>query len=504
MISIFGFSCVFGVDLAMVSREIVGRQRELARIAELKASREPAFVAVYGRRRIGKTFLIRKGFKDSLALEMTGMRDGNLTEQLQNFTLALSKASQGRFPIDGQPKSWQVAFQQLVRWCETLPQNKKYVLFFDELPWLASPRSRFLQGLDYFWNSWGSRQSNLILIVCGSAASWIIRKLLNEKGGLHNRITHRFRLLQFDLAETREFLWSRHVRLSDYQIIELTMAFGGVPLYLEQAQPGESAAQIIDRTCFARDGLLRDEFNQLYAALFDTPERHLEIVKTLASKSSGLTRKEIALMTGQSPSGRLTEVIDELVESGFVQSTLPFGKSIKDTLFRLSDEYSMFYLQWIEKRRRDTTSGWQSIRGTPKWRAWSGAAFESVCMKHVVQIKNALGISGVSTHTASWRYRPTNRPTNEDGNDGAQIDLLIDRADACINLCEMKFSETEFTIDKHYAGRLQARREIFRRVTKSKKSLFLTFVTTHGIKSNPYSLEVVDSSVTMDALFKHV
>jgi uncharacterized protein len=485
----------------MFNRRVVGRHRELARIAEIKASREPVFLAVYGRRRIGKTFLIRHGFQGSIALELTGMRGGRLGEQLQNFVLALSQASKGKFPVDGHPKSWQSAFQQLTRWCETFPQDKKYALFFDELPWLASPRSRFLQALEYFWNSWGSRQNNLILIVCGSAASWIIRKLLNDKGGLHNRITHRFRLLPFDLAETREFLLSRQVRLSDYQIVELTMALGGVPLYLEQARPGESAAQIIDRTCFAQDGLLRDEFNQLYPALFDTPERHVEIVKALASKSAGLSRNEIATMTDQSPSGRLTEVLDELVESGFVQSTSPFGKSTKDTLFRLADEYSMFYLRWIARRRRDATSEWLSLRGTPKWRAWSGIAFEAVCMKHVVQIKDALGISGVSTNAACWRYRPANDHGNV-GEEGAQIDLLIDRADGCINLCEMKFSETEFIIDKDYAARLQARRESFRRVTKTKKSLFVTFVTTHGIKSNPYSLEIVDTFVSMDALFK--
>lgn len=482
----------------MEKQEIVGRQCELARIAELKLSNAPAFVAVYGRRRIGKTFLIRQGFRRMIALELTGLKDGRLNEQLHNFTLALAKASRGKYPTDGQPQSWQSAFEQLTTWCETLPKEQKYVLFFDELPWLASPRSRFMESLDYFWNSWGNRQSNLILVVCGSAASWIIGKLLSNKGGLHNRVTHRIRLVPFNLAETREFLESRRVRLSDMQIIELSMAMGGVPLYLEQARPGESAAQIIDRTCFARDGLLRDEFNQLYAALFDTPERHLAIIKALAGKQRGLSRNEIVSMTGQSPSGRLTDILDELVESGFIQSTLPFGKSTKETLYRLADEYSLFYLQWIERQRRDSTGGWLSLRGTPKWRAWSGFAFEALCMKHVNQINQALGIAGVSTSVSSWKYRGT----MEDGDEGTQIDMLIDRADACINLCEMKFSEAEFTIDKHYANRLQSRRETFRRISKTTKSLFLTFVTTHGIRSNPHALEVVDASLTMDALFQ--
>ncbi|MBL8889169.1 MAG: AAA family ATPase [Planctomycetaceae bacterium] len=482
----------------MASQQIVGRQRELARIAELKAAKKPAFVAVYGRRRIGKTFLIRHAFSDQLALELVGMKDGLLSEQLHNFTLALTKASQGKFPAEETPKSWRAAFEQLRNWCETLPKNKQYVLFFDELPWLASNRSRFLESLDYFWNSYGSQQDNMILIVCGSAASWMINKLLKNKGGLYNRVTHRIRLLPFDLAETKQFLESRRVRLSDYQIIELTMAMGGVPLYLEQAKPGESSAQIIDRTCFAQDGLLRDEFNQLYAALFDKSERHVSIVRALATKLRGLTRGEIASLTEQSPSGRLTSIIEELVESGFVQGTVPYGKSTKDTLYRLTDEYSLFYLQWIERKRRESAGGWQTLRGTPKWRAWSGAAFESVCMKHIGQIKHALGIAGVATTAASWRYRG-NRDLQDEG---TQVDLLIDRADACINLCEMKFSESEFTIDKHYAKLLQARRETFRRVTKTKKAVFITFVTTNGIRDNPYALEVVDSSLTMKALFE--
>lgn len=276
------------------------------------------------------------------------------------------------------------------------------------------------------------------------------------------------------------------------------MAMGGVPLYLEQAIPGESSAQIIDRTCFSRDGLLRDEFNQLYAALFDKSERHVAIVRILANKIRGLTRNEIASMTRQAPSGRLTYILDELVESGFVQSTLPFGKSRKDTLYRLADEYSLFYLQWIEPRRRDWTGGWPTLRGTPKWRAWSGFAFESVCMKHIGQIKHGLGISGVITNVSSWKYRAS--PDLQD--EGTQVDLLIDRADACINLCEIKFSESEFAIDKNYAKRLQLRRDTFRRVTKTKKAVLITFLTTNGIRNNPYALEVVDSSLTMEALFE--
>ena len=480
----------------MQNRPICGRKRELKRFHDIRTADEPAFVAVYGRRRVGKTFLVRQAFHDTLVFELTGMRDGTLTEQLANFTLALSRASAGAFPVEGVPASWQAAFRELSQWCETLPRNQKYVLFFDEFPWLASPRSRFLQALDHFWNAWGTRQNNLILVVCGSAASWMIRRVVHDRGGLHNRVTHRVRLLPFDLAESREFLQSRRVRLTDFQIIELCMALGGVPLYLEQAQPGESAAQVIDRVCFAEDGLLHDEFSQLYPALFDSPERHIAIVRALASKSCGLTRNDLAAATGQPTSGRLTAILEELVESGFVCRREPYGRRVKDTLFRLSDEYSLFYLRWIEKWRGDPSGGWLKVRGTPRWRAWSGLAFESLCLKHVGRIKAALGIAGVSTDVAAWRYAPT-----DGGDEGAQIDLLIDRADACINLCEMKFSEAEFVIDRPYARRLRERRETFRRVTGTTKNVFLTFVTTHGVKSNPAALELVDSQVSMEALF---
>ncbi len=480
----------------MESHPLIGRRREIHQFREILASRDPAFVAVYGRRRVGKTFLVREATKEALVFELTGMRDGSLREQLENFSLALGRASSGTFPARGMPKSWREALRELENWCESLPPEKKYLLFFDELPWLAGARSRFLPALDHFWNSWGTRQNNLILVVCGSAASWMIRKLLHDKGGLHNRVTHRIRLQPFDLAESREFLRSRRIDLTDFQVIELYMALGGVPLYLEQAGRGESAAQIIDRVCFSRDGLLRDEFAKLYPALFDSPDRHIRIVRALAGRSVGLTRNAIAKAAGQSPSGRLTMILEELEESGFIHRAPPYGKRVRDTVFRLSDEYSLFYLRWIEPWRGDAEGAWLKVRGTPRWRAWSGYAFEDLCMRHVRQIKAALGIAGVITETSAWYHRPT-----DEDDTGAQIDLLIDRADACINLCEMKFSDAEFVIDKRYARQLRERRETFRRVSKTGKNLFLTFVTPHGIKNNAYARELVASSVGAEALF---
>lgn len=470
---------------------LIGRHNELGQLDEIMADPAPALVAIYGRRRVGKTFLVRRATAKSLRFELTGVKDANLREQLENFSSALAAASAGK--ITGAPRSWHQAFDLLAEWFGTLPRRKKHVLFMDELPWLASPRSRFLQALDHFWNSWASRQPNLVLIVCGSAASWMIRKLLHDRGGLHNRVTHRMRLDPFTLAETREFLSERRISLGDLQIAELYMAMGGIPHYLKQVRRGESTAQAIDRICFSADGLLRNEFDLLYPALFDSPERHLEVVRALAKKS--LTHAEIATASGLSDGGRLSTVIRELEESGFLRATLPFGKKKKDTRYRLSDEYSRFYLRWIESWRGDA-GGWLKMRGRPAWRAWSGLAFEELCMKHLGQIKAALGIAGVSTESSSWTFRP-----KQASETGTQIDLLIDRADGCINLCEMKFSEGPFVIDKPYAATLRQRRDTFRRETGSRKSLFLTFVTTADVKRNGYGLELVDASVTLDALF---
>jgi len=478
------------------TKPLVGRKRQQALFRELLASDSSSFVALYGRRRVGKTFLVRRALAKNLVLEVTGIRGALLREQLDNFLRALRVNSGGQFPAGAVPQTWQEAFFEFRDWFETLPQDRKHVLFFDELPWLAGRRSRFLAALDHMWNSWGSQQQNLVLIVCGSAASWMIRKIFNDKGGLHNRVTHRIRLLPFDLSESREFLRSRDVRLTDYQILELTMAFGGVPLYLEQARRGESAAQIIDRVCFSPDGFLRTEFDQLYPALFDSPETHMDIVRVLAKKAMGLTRTELLTALKLKSGGRLTSVLRELEESGFVRSIGPFGRYRKETLYQLADEYSLFHLRWIERRRGGGDGTWLSLRGTPRWRAWSGYAFEEICHKHVAQIKTALGLSGIATDISSWRFTPTAEEP-----DGGQIDLVMDRADACINLCEMKFSEERFVIDKRYAGLLRERRGLFRRVTKTKKNLFLTFVTTHGVRDNIHAKELVDSAVTVDELF---
>lgn len=470
---------------------LVGRQHERALLDRLLASREAEFLALYGRRRVGKTFLIREHFKKQLVFELTGLKDGPMKEQLANFHQELTQ--RGGKPPEV-PATWQTAFQQLAAFLKSRRGKGKQVVFLDELPWLAGPRSGFLPALDHFWNTFLSRDPRFILVICGSAASWMIAKVVDHKGGLHNRVTARLRLEPFTLSESAIFLKSRGVSLTNYDQLSLAMVMGGVPHYLKEAVPGKSAAQIIDAACFRQTGLLRDEFHRLYTSLFDHSDRHAGIVRLLASAPQGVTRT--VLTDAYTTGGRLTETLNELEEAGFISTRAPFGKMSKDTIYRLTDEYSLFYLKWIENKRSLGAGTFLKILGGPGWRAWSGYALEALAHKHVPQLKHALGIAEVETTHCGWIQRP-----DKTWPDGAQIDLLIDRADNAINVVEIKFSQGPFTITKKYAEELRRKLAVFRGASGTKKNVFLTFLTPHGLTENAYAKELAQVSLTTDALF---
>ena len=474
---------------------LIGRKAEQEELAHALQSGRPELIAIFGRRRVGKTYLIRTFFKRTLCFELTGVRDASRAEQLKAFARALESVTQFKHQA---PRDWPEAFQQLTEYLRQRFQKGRQVVFIDELPWIASRRSGFLTAFEHFWNSWGSRQNDLIVVICGSAASWMIAKVLHQRGGLHNRVTRRLPLQPFNLNETEAFLRLRGIQLDRRQIIELTMALGGIPYYLDHVRKGRSAAQNIDALFFARTAPLRDEFDQLFAALFEHFERHVSVIRALARKPSGLTRNEIIAASRVSGGGNMSLILSELETSGFICRMSPFGRTERDSIYRLIDELTLFHLRWVEgKRQRSEGDKWVQIRATPPWYAWSGYAFENLCLQQVAEIKRALGIAGVQTESSSWRHASVNSTDR-----GAQIDLLIDRRDGVINLCEMKFSEGEFVIDKKYAGELRNKVQTFRRVTGTRKALFLTMVTTYGVKRNDYQIELVQNSVMADALFE--
>lgn len=472
----------------------IGRKEEQGILSKALRSPEAEMVAVYGRRRVGKTFLVRSTYKDNIIFEISGIQHAPLEEQMQNFILQLNSAAQNTIPIPA-PKSWLEAFHLLTTFLNTKIGDQKQVVFFDELPWMAAGSSSFLRAFGWFWNSWAVKK-NIVVVICGSAASWMIQKVVNDTGGLYNRITRRIHLTEFDISETRAFLQSRGITFDNYQLAQLYMAMGGIPHYLKEVEKGKSAIQNINDICFSPNGLLRDEFPQLYAALFKDADNHIAVIRALAAKKQGLPREQIIELSGLSNGGGLTKILEELEQSGFISLMYPFGKKKKGRLYRLSDAYSLFYLQFMENRPYEGPETWHLLSQSQKYKSWSGYAFENLCLRHIPQIKTALGISGVYATSSSF-YKKGSQDVK-----GAQIDLLIDRKDHVINLCEIKFYQEPFVITKAYADSLRNKMGVFRHDTKTRKHLMLTFITAFGLHENQHSMSLNVKSLTLKDIIK--
>ena len=474
--------------------ELIGRAAEIQILRDTLASGEAEMVSVIGRRRVGKTFLVKKVCAEHLAFAITGVQGAPLNEQLSNFHYQLQEYFGTEYE---KPANWMEAFQQLIQGLKPKAgqEGRKPVVFLDELPWLASRRSGFLRGLSFFWNSWAADQ-RIVVVVCGSAASWMIRKVVHHTGGLHNRITRRIFLAPFSLSETADYLSSRGVALDHYQTAQIYMALGGIPHYLKEVKQGKSAAQNIDEICFSAQGLLRDEFQKLYPALFTNAEHHIAIIRSLGKKWKGLTRTEIAASAAVPKGGTLKRVLEELEQSGFITAYRPFGKAKKGQLYRLTDEYSLFYLQFMQQKRLSGEGAWNSLSQTAAFKSWSGYAFENICLKHIKEIKKALGVSGVYTEASTFYRR------GKAGEKGVQIDLLIDRNDHVINLFEIKFYNAPLSLTKTQAKGLREKVALFQAYTQTKKQVFLSMITTFGLLSNAHSLGLVQQELTLEDLFK--
>lgn len=469
--------------------DIVGREKEQKELLQWTDSNDSEFIAVYGRRRVGKTFLVRKLFGSDFAFYVTGLDKVTMQEQLLNFTIELRKYSgNDDLPV---PDNWLLAFVELSKYLATLPQGRK-IIFIDEIPWMDTPRSNFISALEHFWNSWASARNDIKLIVCGSATSWMLSKLINNHGGLHNRLTHRIALAPFNLHECEEYFNANGFNFSRKEIAECYMVMGGVPYYLRQMEKGLSVAQNIDHLFFEIGCALDGEFDNLYKALFKYSANYISIVETLSKKAKGLTRQEIIKGTKLANNGGLTTMLEELEACGFIRRYEPFGKEKKDALYQLTDFYTLFYFHFIQKNRYRDEHFWTHSLSSAIHRAWSGYAFEMLVLAHTRQVKKALGINGIQSLTSSWK--------SKDSEDGAQIDLVIDRSDMTVNLCEIKYSSQPFTITKQYYNILQTKASDFLEETKTRKSIMSTFITTYGLKRNEYSAHI-QSEVTLDNLF---
>ena len=468
---------------------IVGRNPQIALFNEAMNATQSEFIAVTGRRRIGKTFLINTFFEEEMCFYMTGVQDQPLKVQLRAFANELGYRQK---TVVSAPEDWMEAFSILRNYVESVKTTKKKVIFFDELTWIDTPRSGFLQIFAHFWNSWAAWEKNIILVIAGSSTSWIVNKVYNDTGGLHNRVTKRIWLEPFKLSETEAFFKSKNITLTRYETILIYMAFGGVPFYLNEVKSGESAAQCIERLCFTEGGILKTEFDNLYTSIFNKPENHLKIVKTLAQHPYGMERDDLLKQAKITNSGGATKILDELVVTGYLYYMIPYGKNANGGKYILADFYSRFYLNFINNRK---ISNWMSQIDNNAYKTWCGLAFEWVCHYHKEDILKALGINGIQTATSYLSIK------DETGKMTAQIDMLIDRADNALNLCEIKFSNYVYKLTKAEADNMRKKIAYLQEQLKKRKSIFPVMITTFGCDKNMHYLGLITNQLDMDCLF---
>lgn len=469
---------------------IIGRTEEQQQLAEIVNDMKPSFVALYGRRRVGKTYLIKEYFNHQFSFYVTGLANGNTQAQLTNFYGFMQQYFSTK---EKAPANWMEAFMQLKK--SLIKVKGKRVIFLDEMPWFDTAKSDFMMGLEWFWNSWASTAKHLKLIVCGSAASWMINKLIRNTGGLYNRVTHRMKIEPFTLAETEFFLKSKGLLLSRLQIVKLYMCLGGIPFYLDQVKKGESDSQAIERLCFANGGLLKNEFNFIFRSLFKDASKHELIIEKIYELGRQASRENIAKATQIESSGDFSKKLLELEESGFVTSYIPFGMNKSKKIYIISDFFCLFHFKYIATINRYDKGMWVNRLNDTSIIAWQGLTFELICFYHLQLIKVALGIDGIYSTSSPWFFKGNSKKN------GAQIDLIIDRKDGIINLCEIKFSSKEYIITKKYDLELRKKLNVFLEETKSKKAIHPIMITSFGLQKNAYAFSFAQAEITMDRLF---
>ena len=472
---------------------IIGRKTEQKELLKAYASEYSEFVAVTGRRRVGKTFLVRETFNYKFAFQHSGLANQNTRAQLREFRLSLIRCGMKKCRI---PVDWSDAFFLL---SQLLSQQKagKKVVFIDELPWMDAPRSNFVSAIEHFWNGYASARKDILLIICGSATSWIINNVFKDHGGLHNRVTYKSNLAPFTLNECEQYARSRHLGMNRYGILECYMVMGGVPFYWSMLERGKSVAQNIDALFFFPTGKLHYEYSELYKSLFKNPEPYIKVVEKLGTKRMGMTREELVHENGIPNNGTLTRVLEDLEACGFIRKYNYQGIKYMTAIYQLIDNYTLFYYKFLHNRAGLDENFWSSNLNTPVRNAWEGLAFERVCFEHIRQIKSALGIAGVTTQIYSWRVKDD--PVY---GDGAQIDMVIDRADQIVNLCEMKFSTAEYAIERSDDESLRHKAGRFRETTQKRhKAIHTILITPFGIKPNMYQYSV-QNVVTAEDLFR--
>jgi uncharacterized protein len=472
---------------------MIGRNEQMLIMNEMLETNKSSFLAVTGRRRVGKTYLIDQVFKGHLCLAVTGIQHGSTSDQISNFLGKVYQKSKKRKKKN--PDNWLEVFFILSEYLDTLPKKKKHVIFLDELPWMSTAKSNFVQFLAHFWNDYLSKHKHFILVICGSATSWIQQKIVNDRGGLHNRLTQILHVEPFTLNETKAFLAQKKINLRNDDLLEIYMTMGGIPYYLENIKRGECPTVLIDRMCFGEGGILKYEYDNLFKALFDYPTHHEALITSLSMAQGGMNRDELIKKSKVSEGGSFTRTIQELISSGFVKEERAYGKRKQGSLYRVIDEYVIFYHRFIKNAIPNKKSVWASLYDSQKYRIWLGYAFENLCMKHIEEIKKLIGIGGIYSDYYSYRH------IGNEYEKGFQIDLIIDRNDKSINLCECKFYSKAINISKNQGEELRVKKSLFQSQLKQSKTVFNTFISNRPVHPYPHAVGAIDLVIDINDIF---
>ena len=471
---------------------IIGRKAEIKRLTAAVDSPRSEFIALYGRRRVGKTFLINQVFRNQFIFKMTGVIEGTLKDQFTAFADAMSDYG---YDIPEMPKDWMSAFIMLKNALkQKVNSGERCIIFIDELPAMDAEGANVASAVGYFWNNWASQFDNIVFIICGSATSWMITNVIDSKGGLHDRITvempiHPFTLKEVEsYLESQRFIWNRQIILQAYMI------FGGIPYYLSLLDREESLVQNVDRMFFSQDMQMRREFRRLFNTLYKNPDRYIDVIKALSKSREGLTRGELAKELKCANNGHLGKQLEDLVFCDLIRKNVVREKEIKskDSIYQICDFFSLFYMAFIDKAEVEMQY-WAHHINTPEINSWMGLTFERICMAHIQQIKHALHIDTISTISYSWRSK-TSTPA-------AQIDIIIERADKIVNICEVKYSQDEYNLNKEEYDKICKRKNVFIQETGLRHAPWITMITTEGVAQGKYS-EMIQSQVRLDELFE--
>ncbi|MCQ2053566.1 MAG: AAA family ATPase, partial [archaeon] len=467
-------------------------------LRDLQKSNKAQFVVVYGRRRVGKTFLIDEALQGCITFRHAGLsplsdtgKKNLMPEQLLQFYHSLLLQGMKRSHV---PSSWLEAFFMLETHLQQIDNGEKQVVFLDELPWMDTPRSGFITALESFWNSWACHRHNMMLVVSGSANSWVQDKLINNHGGLYGRLTYQIKLAPFSLKECERFYKMKQIKISRYDMVQCYMILGGIPYYLDFLESGLSLSQNIDNLLFSSQPKLWDEYSRLFASVFPEPDTIKAIVQLLGTRHSGFTRREIVEHLKIEDNGMFSDKLKALIASDFVERYVPFGDSVRNARYRLIDQFCIFSQHFVNNRKSIDENLWSHGQVSQSITSWRGFAFEEVCLRHIKQIKRALGIEGVASSQSAWTMR------GDEDNDGTQIDLIISRKDDVVNLCEMKFLNNDFVVSKEYNRKMIFRENLLEGRLSRKSIIHSTLITTYGLKYNEYS-GTFQNVITMDDLF---